>query len=180
MLDQPRANFQFLLLNPGNGAYVSGKADRISAEEDWSMVIAGVALATIIGFIFVLSAFGLLTALIGGNSTNLGSRILITVVLGAGTAFLIYMALPGWRGIFENRRLASQGQILQGEVTDVESRYVSRARMGVWRVAYRFQTPDGRALSGITGVSAPGNKPAPARGMPLAVLYVNDKLHKAL
>jgi hypothetical protein len=180
MLDQPRANFQFLLLDRANAPYVTGKSTTISSEQDWSLVISGVMFGTIIGFIFVLSAFGLITALIGGNTTNLGNRVLITGLLGAGTGFIIYTLLPSWRDIFKNRRLASQGQILQGEVTGVETRYVPRARMTIWRVSYRFQSPDGRTLTGVTGLPGHANAPAPASGTPLAILYADANLHKAL
>jgi hypothetical protein len=150
MLDQPRANFQFLLLDRANAPYVTGKSTTISSEQDWSLVISGVMFGTIIGFIFVLSAFGLITALIGGNTTNLGNRVLITGLLGAGTGFIIYTLLPSWRDIF------------------------------IWRVSYRFQSPDGRTLTGVTGLPGHANAPAPASGTPLAILYADANLHKAL
>lgn len=177
-MEQPRASFQFAPLDSRNLAYVQGKSDAIASDSDWSMVGAGVALATVIGMIFVLSALSLLGALVSGDNTNLGNRVIVTLFTGAGTAFLIYQIIDPLRTVAATRRLAREGRILHGEVTGVETRPMGRAY--ALRVSYRFTTPEGEVLTGITGVPPSAGTVILARGSTLAILYVNENLHRAL
>ena len=177
-MNPQRANFQFVLLDPKNRAYVSGQSDRIASNSDWLMVGAGVILATIIGFLFVATGLSLLDALMNDDNTNMGTSVLITLVMGGGTAFIIYSTVGPFREMFADRRLASEGRILPGEITAVTMN--RGGGMSAMRVSYTFKTPQGQSLTGITGVLVGRGSIAPPPRTQLGILYVDDTLHKAL
>jgi hypothetical protein len=180
MMEQSRAGFHYTLLDSQNAAFLAGKSNRVASASDWSVVISGAALGAVIGFIFVLSLLSLIAAIVSGSVSNPGNRVIFTLILGAGTVFIFYQVINPLRIIRADRRLSAEGQVVQGEVTNVESQWVSRARTTVWRVSYCFQTPHGQKVTGITGLSVPSNVPVPRYGTPLAILYVDENLHKAL
>jgi hypothetical protein len=180
---QQRTNFEFTLLDPKNRAYVSGQSDRIASNSDWLMVGAGVILATLVGFLFVISGLSLLGALLSDDDvSNLGNRVIITLVMGGGTAFLIYSTVGPFREMFADRRLSSEGQILPGEVTAVTMNQGSYKGMRIraMRVSYTFKTPQGQSLTGITGSLVGLGSVPPTHGTALGILYMDDTLHKAL
>ena len=177
-MEQPRTDFEFVLLDPRNRAFVSGQSDRIASDSDWTMVAAGVTLGTILGVVFVLSGLGWLGAQLSDHSTNLGNRALIALVTGAGAAFVFHQTLGPLREIAADRRLAREGKIMRGEVTGTEMRRFRQ--FTVLRVSYTFEDPQGQSLTGTTGISTPSSPAILTRGTLLGILYVNDTLHKAL
>ncbi len=177
-MEQPRAVFEFTLLDQRNRPYLIGQSSRIASNAGWDMVGAGIALATVIGFIFVLSALSLLGAVVSGNNTNLGNRVLVTLLTGVGTAFLTFQVIAPLRTVSANRRLAREGQVVRGEIAGVEMRQVWRGYF--LSITYSFTTPEGKTLTGETGFPASPYGLYPTRGAPLAILYVNENLHRAL
>jgi hypothetical protein len=85
-----------------------------------------------------------------------------------------------FRAFRNRRRLFSEGQVLHGELVS----FVGRMDRGSYyvTVGYRFKSPLGIPIEGKTrgNYNALKNALTPEPGTPLAVLYVDDKLHQVL
>jgi hypothetical protein len=164
-------NFAYRLIDPKNAPFVEGRSNHIASGNDWGLVLSGFGLWFLFFAIFAASLLGLIDTLIRGD--ELRARIPITLVFGAGMAFFTYLIIPSVRSILADRQLARHGQLLPGKLTAVQ-----RIKDNV-RVSYEFLAPDGRILTGITGAPYyPSAYSAP--GGDLVILYLNDRLHKAL
>lgn len=79
-----------------------------------------------------------------------------------------------------NRRLSSQGQMLDGVLTSANGQY-SRRGLNI-TFNYQFRSPHGDTLKGARTVQRNDlrKQSLPTGGSPVKVLYVNDKLHRIL
>jgi hypothetical protein len=175
-MEQPRVDFQFILLDNNNADYVTGKSDRISSSTDWLTALVGMALTSLFGAFFIAFMLRLVSDMLSGGVSNLGNRVIIGLILVAGTAFLASQVIDTLRTILSERRLAREGKIVPGQATGVEVWQIQY--MKVQRVSYQFDAPDGQTLTGTTGVTAPTG--TVVRGAPLAILWLDDDLHRAL
>lgn len=100
----------------------------------------------------------------------LGSLTLVALLAAAGFLF---------RDV-RNRRLSSQGQILNGTLLSAAGQYYRRTLNVTFR--YEFRSPLGTTITGSRTVKRNDLKkaPVPVSGTPIKVLYVNDKLHRIL
>jgi hypothetical protein len=167
----PRVPFAYHLINPKNAPYVERRSSYISSNTDWLIVFGGLGLWIMFVLLSLAQILAIIEAVVTGDEMR--ARIPILLIELAVVVFFTYMILPSTRDILRERRLARQGQILPGMATSFER------RGDALRVGYRFQTPDGRELNGITGtLYFPEARPKPHQQ--LVILYLNDKNHKAL
>ncbi len=101
--------------------------------------------------------------------------ILGALTLGAMLIATYFLFVDG-----RNRRLSSQGQILNGTLLSAAGQYYRRTLNVTFK--YEFRSPLGTPLTGARTVKRNDLKkaPVPASGTPIKVLYVNDKLHRIL
>ena len=175
-MEQSRVDFQFVLLDRNNADYVAGKSDRISSLTDWTMVLAGMALTGLFGYFFVAFILRLVSDMSSGEVSNLSTRVIIGLVLAGGTAFLAWQTIGPLRTILSERRLAREGKLVPGQVTGVEVRRIRAVTAQL--VSYRFDTPNGQTLTGTAVATAPTG--TVVRDVPLAILWLDDDLHRAL
>jgi hypothetical protein len=115
---------------------------------------------------------------------------LFSLLTGASALFLS-LSIAWWirrelaqsrqlRGRYE--RLRRDGQIVAGEVVDIERKFVGRQREHIILLHYRFMTPDGRTLTGTQRKSRLDLRAQlpPGAGTPIRVLYAGDDAHVAL
>jgi hypothetical protein len=112
-------------------------------------------------------------------------------LLTAAAALFLSVSIAWWirrelaqsralRGRYE--RLRHDGQIVTGEVVDIERKFVGRQREHIILLHYCFTTPDGRTLTGTQRKSRLDLRAQlpPAAGTPIRVLYAGDDAHVAL
>lgn len=119
------------------------------------------------------------TAFVVGEPLDTTSPLVGVGLFGLGILVSLLWILGVWRGMGRDRRLASEGQILQGELVKM----TGRGGRGViyLNINYAFKTPTGAQISGKQSETHRGRQyMVPPPGTPLAVLYVDEKLHKVL
>ncbi|MDX2140881.1 MAG: hypothetical protein SF123_22545 [Chloroflexota bacterium] len=112
-------------------------------------------------------------------------------LMTVGAALFLSVSIVWWirrelaqarqlRGRYE--RLRRDGQIMAGEVVDIERKFVGRQREHIILLHYRFTTPDGRTLTGTQRKSRLDLRAQlpPVAGTPIRVLYAGDDAHVAL
>jgi hypothetical protein len=120
---------------------------------------------------------------------NYASGQLIAVVLPIFIAFggLLYFVWP----VYKDRRLASGGSIIKGQVVERQGQYVTaRRRYYELTIKYSFASPtDGTTLEGTQSLPRNDLKPdndlranakLPAPGAAVAVLYLDNEHYKML
>jgi hypothetical protein len=83
------------------------------------------------------------------------------------------------REVWRSRRLARDGRLRRGRVVAASVRK-DRDGDAFLKVEYAFEDPAGWELRGVTEVQPRTPPTAPAPGAPLRVLWVDDRIHRAL
>lgn len=102
----------------------------------------------------------------------------LTLILIVGSSILVFIS---GRELYYRWQLSRHGELIAGHIVDVlKLRGENRL---VFKIDYTFPSPDGeRILHGrSTHVRRTlENRPLPQKGMPVAVLYLDNKHHEAL
>lgn len=160
------------LFNPANRAYVDGQSQPYVGYIGWSP-----------GFTFCLAlTLFLLTTITCFVLMTTPSEAAHYFILPALT-FLVALGFH-WRAA-RIRRVASEGRLLIGTVTDSRAEKKSDEDGEYFKVFlwYQFRTPNGRLLWGKKATWVPPETIKyfrPNVGTPLAVLYMNDNLYEVL
>jgi hypothetical protein len=131
----------------------------------------------------ILSGLALVVGLAGGIGWLIGGTVgilIASLMLIAGISLITLLAVRGIRSAEQVRirlqneqRLRDNGQLLRGEVVDMQQSSTSRSQL-----TYRFLTPDGRWLTHAMPIHPMPAPPNP--GTPMAIMYVDDTCYKAL
>ena len=113
---------------------------------------------------------------------------LLVIVLGEIASILIFITV-----LRRTRRLEALGKLLQGQIISASGRWVrhnrttghghrTSSRSFDVTISYTFRTPEGQRLTSSSTQTRGDLKdqPMPDRGMPVAVLYVDDKTYMLL
>jgi hypothetical protein len=116
--------------------------------------------------------------LAGADTDNLQRDVETRNILLNGS--LILILLFWWRrATRRNRRLRDEGRLFRGEVVSCGKGLLGQILPPIVRLRYHVVMPDGGEHQ-ITAQVIIENRRKPKTGTPIAVLYVNDRLHKVL
>jgi len=163
-----------VVLFPSHAAFVAGSSSRLPAGAAGFTFLAAIS-ATVLAL-----AFGL--GVIGGLQNGDAVMGLAGMVMLAGSVAIAAWTLSSARDTGRHRR---EGVLISGNVTDVKHYRVGIPYPGVGvtdelRISYRFLTPAGAQRTGQIQCGWQANRPAPAPGDQIAIVYTKGIQERVL